>query len=65
MRNKNSVPILIADDDIDDCEMIADAFKASRLLNELHFVHNGEELLTYLHDRVAQSKRRSQSFYQD
>ena len=49
MTNKNLVPILIADDDLDDRRMIEDAFRESRLLNELHFVQNGEELLAYLH----------------
>lgn len=49
MRSKNSVPILIADDDRDDCEMIHDALKESRLLNEVHFVHDGEQLLNFLH----------------
>ena len=48
---KNHVPILVADDDIDDCEMIRDALKESRLLNELHFVKDGELLLDYLYQR--------------
>lgn len=47
-RIKNQVPILIADDDKEDCEMIRDAFQESRLLNNLHFVHDGEELMSYL-----------------
>lgn len=45
---RNQVPILIVDDDLDDCEMIRDAFKESRLLNSIHFVHNGEEAIQYL-----------------
>jgi CheY-like chemotaxis protein len=48
MRIKNSIPILIADDDMDDCEMIREAFLESRLLNEVHFVHDGEQLLSFL-----------------
>lgn len=51
MRSKNSVPILIADDDIDDCDMIREALKESRLLNEVHFVHDGEQLLKFLHQQ--------------
>lgn len=51
MKHKNSVPILIADDDLDDCEIIRDALGESRLLNELHFVHDGEELLDFLNHR--------------
>ena len=48
-HQKNLVPILIADDDIDDCEMIRDALKESRLLNDLYFVKDGEDLMSYLH----------------
>jgi CheY-like chemotaxis protein len=46
--DKKMVPILIADDDHDDCELIRDAFYESRLLNQLIFVHDGEDLLRYL-----------------
>lgn len=53
MRNKHSTPILIADDDIDDCDMIRDALKESRLLNEIHFVHDGEQLISYLFNQCA------------
>ncbi len=49
MRCKTSIPILVADDDMDDCEMIKEALQASRLLNEVQFVHDGEELLSFLH----------------
>ena len=45
---KKTVPILVADDDLDDCQMIKEAMLENRLLNELHFVHSGEELLDYL-----------------
>jgi CheY-like chemotaxis protein len=59
MRNKSSIPILIADDDIDDCEMIKDAFVESRLVNELHFVHDGEALMAHLHKmwELSQSEK--------
>lgn len=43
------VPILIADDDHEDREMIIDALKESRLLNKVHCVADGEELMDYLH----------------
>lgn len=46
---KNQVPILIADDDIDDCEMIREALIESRILNDLYFVKDGEDLMSYLH----------------
>lgn len=45
------VPILVADDDLDDCQMIKEALQESRLLNELHFVADGEELLEFLQHR--------------
>ena len=48
MRAKSTVPILVADDDLDDCMMIKEAFQESRLLNTIHFVHDGVELLRYL-----------------
>ena len=50
-RSKRSVPILIADDDEDDRDMIRDALKESRLLNNLYCVNDGEELMDYLHHR--------------
>lgn len=45
---KKPVPILIADDDFEDMEMIREAFVESRLLNKIFFVHDGEELLDFL-----------------
>ena len=50
-RSKRSVPILIADDDEDDRDMIRDALKESRLLNNLNCVNDGEELMDDLHHR--------------
>lgn len=46
--DKESVVILMADDDKDDCMLLKDAFGECRLLNELRFVYDGEELLDYL-----------------
>lgn len=42
------IAILMADDDEEDCMLVRDALHASRLANELRFVHDGEELLEYL-----------------
>src|SRR5687768_4828241 len=53
MSLKNTVVILMADDDADDREMAQDALRQSRLLNELRCVEDGEELLDYLHRRGA------------
>jgi CheY-like chemotaxis protein len=44
----SSVTILMADDDEDDRLLTADALKRSRLLNELRFVVDGQDLLHYL-----------------
>ncbi len=49
MKPKTEVPILVADDDHDDRQMIKDAMEESRLLNKIHFVNDGEELMDYLH----------------
>ena len=42
------VTLLMADDDKDDCLLTKEALSEGRLLNDLHFVHDGEELLDYL-----------------
>lgn len=56
MKTKNAVPILVADDDVEDCQMIREALAESRLLNDIHFVHDGEQLLSFLHERHSDSK---------
>ena len=45
------VHILVADDDPDDCLLLAEAFAESAINAQLHFVANGEALLDYLHQR--------------
>lgn len=40
--------ILIAEDDAEDRMLVKDALDESRLVNDLRFVENGEELLDYL-----------------
>ena len=47
----NDIPILMADDDEDDCLLVADALQEAGLSNPLLFVHNGEQLLDYLERR--------------
>lgn len=42
------VPILMADDDPDDCELAREALTESRLRNPLYIVGDGQELLDYL-----------------
>ncbi len=48
---KNPVVILVADDDSDDRLLMKDAFEESRVLNDIRFVEDGEELLDYLFRR--------------
>lgn len=53
MTKKNGQPIVIlmADDDADDRMLTRDALEESRVLNELRFVEDGEELMDYLHQK--------------
>ena len=45
--------ILMADDDADDRDMAREAMTEARLVNELRFVVDGEDLMDYLHRRGA------------
>ena len=45
---RRPLTILIADDDIEDQMLLADAFGESQLINDLRFVDDGEQLLEYL-----------------
>lgn len=47
-KEKESLVILIAEDDPEDCMLIKDAFKEGLLVNGLRFVEDGEELMDYL-----------------
>lgn len=48
MATGKSIMILMAEDDADDRLLVKDALAESRVLNELRFVGDGEELLQYL-----------------
>jgi two-component system response regulator len=49
MRNHaKPIVILMADDDADDRMLAKDALEESRVLNELRFVEDGEQLMDYL-----------------
>jgi two-component system, response regulator len=52
-RRGQPITILMADDDEEDCAMTKDALADSRLVNEMRFVHDGEELMDYLYRRGA------------
>src|ERR1044071_9999505 len=47
-RAVEPIVILIAEDDPDDRVLTKEAFEESRLLNEVYFVEDGEELINYL-----------------
>jgi CheY-like chemotaxis protein len=49
--NGKPILILVADDDEEDCMLIRDALVESRLVNEMVFVHDGEQLLDYMYQR--------------
>jgi CheY-like chemotaxis protein len=42
------ITILMADDDADDRRLTQEAFEEARLINDVRFVENGEQLLDYL-----------------
>jgi CheY-like chemotaxis protein len=48
MTSARQVTILMADDDEDDRILTANALRASRLANDLHFVVDGHDLMQYL-----------------
>lgn len=45
------ITILMAEDDADDRLLVKEAFEENRLLNDLRFVRDGEELMDYLRRR--------------
>jgi CheY-like chemotaxis protein len=49
-RTQKAMPItiLMADDDADDRQLTREALEDARLINDIRFVENGEELLDYL-----------------
>jgi CheY-like chemotaxis protein len=52
MNNVNApLTILLADDDPDDRLLVKEAFEENHLLNPLHTVEDGEELMDYLYKR--------------
>lgn len=51
MRSTKPIVILMADDDMDDCQMARDALVESRVVNDFHVVGDGEQLMNYLKRR--------------
>lgn len=48
MVKEHFVPILVADDDEDDRLITRQAFEEGKLMNPIHFVKDGQELMDYL-----------------
>lgn len=51
MSSRESIAILMADDDEDDREMAKEALGLNHVHNPVYFVEDGEELTDYLHQR--------------
>jgi CheY-like chemotaxis protein len=51
MENVKPVNILMADDDADDRMLMKEALDENNIVNEMHFVEDGEELMHYLYRR--------------
>jgi CheY-like chemotaxis protein len=50
---KRPRPILLAEDNPNDVELILAAFKEANFINEIHVTHDGEQALDFLHRRGA------------
>ncbi|MEM9220226.1 MAG: response regulator [Cyanobacteria bacterium P01_F01_bin.150] len=50
-RRRNPVIILMADDDEDDRLLTQDALAENRIVNDLYFVEDGEDLMDYLYQQ--------------
>jgi CheY-like chemotaxis protein len=50
---KNPRPILLAEDNVNDVELILAAFKDANFVNEIHVTSDGEQALDFLHRRGA------------
>ncbi|MBD2774487.1 response regulator [Iningainema tapete] len=58
MKGRQTITILMADDDEDDCMLAREALTESRLANKLHIVNDGEELMDYLYQRGRYAENR-------
>ena len=52
-KDCRAICMLMAEDDPEDQMLVREAFKRSRLANDLYIVNDGEELLDFLHKRGA------------
>jgi CheY-like chemotaxis protein len=54
---KHPRPILLAEDNPNDVELILAAFKDANFVNEIHVTNDGEEVLDFLHRRARYAAR--------
>ncbi|MES2332078.1 MAG: response regulator [Bacteroidota bacterium] len=47
------IQLLLADDDIDDCDLFKEALEELQLSTELNIVHNGEQLMQLLEEKAG------------
>jgi CheY-like chemotaxis protein len=52
-ERRKPITIVIAEDDLEDRMLVEEAFAENHLVNDLHFVENGEQLMDYLYRRGA------------
>lgn len=57
MHNPPLITMLLADDSLDDCELVREAWKEAPVGEELRCVHDGTELLDYLYRQGTFSDR--------
>lgn len=55
------ITIVLADDDPDDRQLTEEAFSENRLVNQLHCVEDGEQLMDYLHRRGQYQQLREEA----
>lgn len=48
MNNKKPITVLLAEDDADDRQTVREAFVEARLLNDMRYVVDGQDLMDYL-----------------
>ncbi len=60
MNDKQTIRILVADDDADDRMLIAEAFEEAQLNNPVDYVHDGIDLLEFLRREGTYENRREE-----
>ena len=53
MSKLDRLQVILAEDDEDDYLLTQEAFKEAKIINHLHRVKDGEELMNYLHKEIS------------